>query len=101
MQPPNMTRIVGQKKYSTRTATLVADDAFWDGHNWERQGRNTFLYKTLKGAFFQVMLTRLQGERDTLIPLTQEEAISLYETNCTEHHVSYQTAFPGVEVTEA
>lgn len=101
MQPPNMTRIVGGKRFTTQTATLIADDAFWDGHNWERQGRNTFLYKTPKGAFFQVTLTRWQNERDTLIPLTQEEAINLYETSCTEHHVNYGFAFPNVSVEDA
>ena len=101
MQPPNMTQIVGGKRYSTQTATLIADDAFWDGHNWERQGRNTFLYKTPKGAFFQVTLTRWQGERDTLTPLTQEEAVSLYETTLTEHHVNYGFAFPNVSVVDA
>ena len=26
-----MTEIVGRKKYSTETATLIADDEYWDG----------------------------------------------------------------------
>jgi hypothetical protein len=102
MKPPeNMTRIVDQKRYSTKTATLIASDDYWDGHNFERRGRNEFLYRTTNGAYFTVNLTQWQGERDTLTPVTQEEAIALYETSLTEHAVSYAEAFPGVEVIDA
>ena len=101
MHPKDMTRIVEQKKYSTKTATLIASDEYWDGHNWERSGRNTFLYRTPNGAYFTVHLTMWQGERDSLEPVTQEEAISLYETSLTEHEVKYSEAFPGVNVEDA
>lgn len=102
MKPPeDMVKIVDQKRYSTKTATLIASDAYWDGHNFERRGRNTFLYKTPNGAFFKVMLTQWQGERDTLDPIDQTEAIELYEGPLTEHEVSYEEAFPGVKVVDA
>jgi hypothetical protein len=102
MKPPEtFTRIIGKKKYSVKTATLIADDAFWDGHNWERSGRNTFLYRTPKGNYFEVNLTQWEGERDTLLPLTQDEAIELFEGSLTEHAVKYSEAFPSVEITEA
>jgi hypothetical protein len=102
MKPPtDFSRIVDQKRYSVKTATLVAGDDFWDGHNWERSGRQCFLYKTPKGAFFTVNLTQWQGERDTLQPVTLEEAIELYEGNLTEHYLTYAEAFPGVKVEEA
>jgi hypothetical protein len=102
MKPPdNFTKIIGGKKYSTKTATLIAHDAFWDGHNFERRGRNTFLYRTPNGAYFEVNLTQWQGERDTLIPISQAEAIDLYETSLPEHPVSYEDAFPGVEIQDA
>ena len=101
MKPAEMTRIIGKRRYSTKTATLIADNVYWDGSNWERQGRNTFLYRTPNGAYFTVNLTMWQGERDTLTPVSQEEAIDLYEGSLTEHYVTYQEAFPGIEVTDA
>lgn len=102
MNPPEkFTKIIGRKKYSVQTAARIASDAFWDGHNFERHGRNTFLYRTPNGAYFTVTLTQWQGERDHLEPVTQEEAIQLYETTLTEHEVAYAGAFPGVEVQDA
>lgn len=102
MRPPeNMSRIVDQRRYSVATATLVAHDAFWDGHNWERQGRNCFLYRTPKGAYFTVDLTQWQGEHDTLTPVSEQDAIDLYERVLSEHVVEYAEAFPSVPVTDA
>jgi hypothetical protein len=102
MKPPeNFVKIIGQKKYSTRSATLLAGDDFWDGHNFERHGRNTFLYRTTSGAYFTVNLTQWQGERDTLVPVTLDEAIDLFEGTLTEHRVPYREAFPGVEIKDA
>ncbi|MFZ5910399.1 MAG: hypothetical protein ACOYYU_10325 [Chloroflexota bacterium] len=99
MHPKNMTRIVGRTKYSTETATLLASDEYWDGSNWERHGRNQFLYRTPGGSYFEVNLTQWQGERDTLTPLSQDEAIALYES-LQEQIVPFEQAFPGVEVKE-
>jgi hypothetical protein len=102
MKPPlDFTRIFQRKKYSVRSSTLIASDDYWDGHNWERQGRNRFLYRTPNGAFFLVTLTRWQNEQDSLKPVTQDEAITLFETTLTEHSISYALAFPGVEVIDA
>jgi len=102
MKPPeNMVRIIGRKRYSTKTATLIASDAYWDGSNWERHGRNTFLYKTPNGAYFTVNLTQWQGERDTLSPVGLGEAIELFEGALTEHEVKYAEAFPEVTVEDA
>jgi len=102
MQPPErFTRIVNRKRYSVQTATLLADDCRWDGHNFERRGRNTWLYRTPRGAYFTVTRTQWQGEEDALEPVSLEEAISLYETALSEHEVTYHEAFPGVEVEDA
>lgn len=102
MKPPtDFSRIIDRKRFSVKTATLIAGDDYWDGHNWERSGRQCFLYKTPKGAFFTVNLTQWQGERDTLQPVTQEEAISLFEGDLTEQRLTYAEAFPGVTVEEA
>ena len=95
MNPPEkFSRIVNGKKYAVETATLIADDEYWDGHNHERSGRNTFLYRTPNGAYFTVNMTMWQGERDTLIPVDQEEAIEMYENSLPEHAVPYEKAFP-------
>lgn len=98
MRPREMTRIVDRIRYSTETATLLAGDDYWDGHNFERRGTNTFLYRTPKGAYFTVNLTQWQGQQDALTPIDLSEAIELYEGPCSEHRVEYAEAFPGVEV---
>jgi len=101
MNPPNeFTRIIGRTRYSVEASALIASDAYWDGNNMERHGRNTFLYRTAKGRYFTVTLTQWQGEQDTLTPITQDEAIDLYEGRLSEHEVDYQDAFPGVDVEE-
>jgi len=99
--PDCMSRIVNRKHYDVRTATLIADDLYWDGRNWERHGRNMFLYRTPGGHYFTVTLTMWVNERDSLEPVTQDEAIALYEGQLTEHHVMYEDAFPTVVVEAA
>lgn len=102
MHPPKtMTRIVDRTRYSVSTSTLLASDAYWDGHNFERRGRNTFLYRTPRGRYFTVTLTQWQGERDTLEPVDLDTAVSLYEGPLTEHEVDYAEAFRGVAIEEA
>ena len=100
MHPKDMTEIIGGKKYSTETATLIADDEYWDGSNFERNGRNCFLYRTPNGAYFTVNLTQWQGERDSLTPITHAKALELYGT-LPERHVPFEQAFPSVKVLDA
>lgn len=99
--PKQFVRIVDGKRYNVSTATLLADDCYFDGYNRERDFHNTFLYRTPGQAFFKVTLTLWQSERDLLTPIDRDEAISLYETDLTEHHVEYEDAFPGGVVEEA
>lgn len=102
MRPPeNMTRIIDRRRYSTATATLLAGDDYWDGHNFERRGRNTFLYRTPNGAYFVVNLSQWQGESNDIEPIDQETAIEFYEGHLREHYVSYEDAFPGVKIIDA
>lgn len=102
MKPPEkFTRIIERKRYSVATATLIAGNDYWDGHNFERSGRNMFLYRTPNGAYFTVTLSQWQGEQKSLDPVTLEEAISLYEGSLSEHEVSYAEAFPDVKVDDA
>jgi hypothetical protein len=93
MQPSDDTsETIRGKRYSVKTATLLASDEYWDGHNYTRSGRNNFLYKTPNGAYFQVTLTQWQGERDELTPLSKQEAMALWEC-LPEREVSYSAAF--------
>jgi len=100
MKPVSMTEIIDRKKYSTESATLIAGNDYWDGHNYERHGRQTFLYRTSKGGYFAVHLTQWQGEQDRIEPLCVDEAVTFWE-NLTERRVEFVEAFPGVEVTDA
>jgi len=101
MKPVTMTRIVAQRRYSTATATLLASDAWWDGHNWERSGRQTWLYRTAAGSYFTVTVSQWSGERDVLEPCSIEDAQLLYEGSLSEHEVEYSEAFPDVVVADA
>lgn len=100
MRPRTMSEIIGGKRYNTETATLIAGNDYWDGHNYERSNRNTFLYRTPKGSYFSVFQTQWQGERDSLQVLTQDEAIGMWE-QLSERQCSFEQAFPGVKVEEA
>ena len=99
--PDDMQRVVDGIRYRVATATLLADDQYWDGHNHERRGRNRFLYRTPKGRYFVVTLTMWQGEQDTLEPIDETEARRLYENELTEHAEEYESAFPEAQVEEA
>lgn len=94
-----MKQVINGKLYNTKTATLLASDHYWDGHNWERHGRNTFLYRTSKGNFFLYHTTLWQGERDSIEAISEEEARQYYE-QLPEAEVEYAEAF-GREPEEA
>jgi len=98
-----MVRIIDGKRYSTETATLLASDAYWDGHNHERRGRNTFLYRTPRGRYFALHRTMWQGESDSIEPLDEAEALGLYESMAAHDmaEVSIEEAFPGVTIEDA
>lgn len=101
MRPPeNMTRIIERVRYSTATATLIAGNDYWDGHNFERGGTNQFLYRTPNGRYFTVSLTQWQGDQDHLKRVSLDEALELYEGRLSEHYVEYEAAFPDVVVEE-
>jgi len=100
MERIEMIRVVGGLRYDTEKATLIAHNVFWDGSNWERYGRNTWLYRTPSGRYFAVYGTLWQGERNRLEPLSVKDAVVLYEV-LPEHEVEFEDAFPSVEVQDA
>lgn len=99
LSPSGMSRVIDGKRYTVNTSTLLADDNYWDGNNFTKGGRNTFLFKTRGGAYFRVDMTCWQGERDSIEALTRDEAKELYE-RLPEHHVEFEEAF-NIVVDEA
>jgi hypothetical protein len=87
-----MKQVIDRKMYDTEKATLVASDRFWDGSNFERHGRNTYLYKTPKGNFFAYHTTQWQGERNSIEALDIDQAKDLYE-QLPEHDLDFEDAF--------
>ena len=94
-----MQQIIESKRYDTETANEVCSDKYWDGSNWDRNGRNRTLYKTAKGAFFVHHETRWQGERDHLEAVSETFAKELYE-RLPERAMTFAEAF-GVEPEDA
>lgn len=103
MQPYPMSQIIDRKKYDTETATLLSGDDYWDGHNHERSGTQTFLYRTPKGAYFTTNFSQWQGANDHIEPVSQGKAIELFEYHAAhnQNRVEFEEAFPGVEIEEA
>lgn len=94
-----MTKVIDGKRYTVNSSTLLADNDYWDGSNFTKNGRNTFLYRTRGNAYFRVDMTCWQGERDSINALTEQEAMELYE-KLPEQYVEYEDAF-GVVIEEA
>jgi hypothetical protein len=117
--------VVEGKRYRTSAATLLASGPAWDerlgdeprrlldvrvggldlsaivgGRGWERLGWQAFLFRTLKGNYFVQFQSTWPGERDRLLPLTQDDAMRLYG-ELPEKKLSFEEAFPGVEIEEA
>ena len=100
MNQAGMKVTINRKTYDTSTAVLLASNRYWDGNNFERGGRNTYLYRTAKGNYFRYTTTMWQGEFDTITPIDAEEAEELYN-ELREKEVKYKDAFPDVTIEEA
>lgn len=100
MRPEKVIKVIDGYRYNTETSTLIASDAYWDGHNHERSGRNTFLYRTKKGAFFAVHQSFWVGEQTRVEPLDEIEAQALYENALSEHELSWEQVFGEPEEPE-
>jgi hypothetical protein len=100
MKPINFSDIVDGRKYDTQEATLLAGDDFWDGHNFERSGTNTFLYRTEKGNYFTLRMSMWAGASTSIEPVEDDEARAVYEA-MRERRVSYKVAFPNFIVEDA
>ncbi len=94
-----MKQIINGKVYDTKTAELVASNDYWDGSNFDRNGRNAYLYKTSKGNYFVLRTSRWQGERDYIAVLSVGDAKALYERLPEHYDTEYKDVF-GVEPEE-
>jgi hypothetical protein len=94
-----MKKIIDGLLYDTETALEVASDEFWDGNNFDRNGRSNVLYKTVKGRFFMHHKTRWQGECNSIVALSKDEAMDSYE-ELSESTMEYKDAF-GIEPEQA
>jgi hypothetical protein len=95
-----MTRVVEGKRYCTDTATLLAHDEYWNGHTYEQNGRNTFLFRTRNGSFFAQHQTLLPVITSEIVPLDESEAMTLYHS-LYRKEVPFGVAFPCVRVADA
>jgi len=100
MHPQKMVEVIEGLRYDTTKATLIAGDDYWDGHNFERRGRNQFLYRTPKGNYFVLHRSQWEGEGDRIEPVTESAAQEMWE-QLSERRVTFEEAFPGVKVEEA
>lgn len=125
MGPHLMDVVVEGKRYRTATATLLASGPAWDerlgdehrhllevrvggvdlsavlgGRGWEPLGWQAFLFRTPKGNHFVQFQSTWPGDRDRLFPLSPDEAMRLHG-ELPEKKVSFEEAFPGVEIEEA
>jgi hypothetical protein len=125
MGPHLMDVVVEGKRYRTSAATLLASGPAWDerlgdeprrlldvrvgglelsaivgGRGWERLGWQAFLSRTLKGNYFVQFQSTWLSERDRLLPLSQADAMRLYG-ELPDKKLSFEEAFPGVEIEEA
>ena len=104
MKPIEMTQVIEGKKYSTKGLLPLCGDDWWDGHNRERGGTNTFLYRTAKGNYFFLHRTQWEGRCDHLEPCTEGEAQAFFERvspHMGASDMSFEEAFPNAVVEEA
>lgn len=100
--PKGFRRCVGHRWYDVETATLIAHGYYWDGKNYQRDGRKLFLYRTPGGAYFVVSVSVREGERDYLEPVSIEDAVTLYEGWFSERDrvLNFREAFPNLAAAE-
>ncbi len=96
-----MTKIIERKKYSTDTATLIADNEFRDGANRLQGGRGSSLYRTPNGAYFFHHETQWIGEHDRIEPIDGTHDAEQFFASAYNQEMDFATAFPTVTVAEA
>ena len=88
-----MRKIITGRVYDTKTGKQIASNYYWDGRNYDRDGRNCYLYASPHGAFFAHYTSRWDGEHDRIEPLTKEDAQELYDQLYEQDEAAYTKYF--------
>jgi hypothetical protein len=88
-----MAIVVEGRIYNTLQATLLAEDASWEGHDLEHPGHRTYLFRSPRGDYFAEHRSAWHVEYDWLEPLSWLDAIRLYE-ELPVRKVDFEEAFP-------
>ena len=102
MRPKHLTAVIKCKRYDTTKAALLAGDNWKEGSTFERQNRQTFLYRTPRGTFFFAIQSGREDEVDRIVLATLDQAIAFWEL-CKLHGTAvleFAEAFPGVTIEE-
>ena len=100
VEPKDVTEVIGGKRYRTQGAEMLANDMHCDGRSNERIGRNTFLFRTPKGAYFMLLQSTWPLEHDVISPLARDEALRIFE-ELPAKSVDFEVAFPGITIEDA
>ncbi len=100
MGPLRMTALIGGKRYSTDTSTLLAQGDYTGGPEWVPQEKRTFLFRTKDGRFFaqhraHPSTQNVHNERYWVEPLAEIEAIPMY-WELDEKSADFDTAFASI-----
>ena len=95
-----MIKVINRKRYNTATAVIIATNEYKINSPADGLRRTSSLYRTQKGEFFSTHETCFEGEHDSLQPLSEADAIDIYEAMST-CYIKFEDAFPGVEVEDA
>lgn len=93
----NMKETISGVRYDTDKAAMLASNYYWDGSNFERGGRNTYLYRGQNGGYFIYYTTQWQGECNYIEPIRKDDAKRLYDS-LREKGESWEAAFDEVPV---
>jgi len=92
-----MKKVINRKVYDTKTSEEVCCNGILNQNGCTRC---TELYKTSKGNFFFYYRTMWQGEENSIIPCSEQEAANFYE-GCNDTSMEWEEAFPDITIEEA
>jgi len=97
MKPPkDWEEIIDGKRYTTKTAILIArgDDRYIkkdDPIDW-----NVFLYRSTDWNYFTIHMNPSRGSQSMIMPISRIEALNLFGS-LTEQCVDLEDAFPELQ----
>jgi hypothetical protein len=89
----NIVEIIGKKRYSVASSTLLAEINITSRSKYDR-----YIYRTAKGAYFELKVVSSGGHR--LIPISDDHAMRFWD-HADKQHVKFVDAFPDVKIEDA